>query len=90
MREIDREGAGIVVVISKPMPGLLTRAITARARGESSDFEELRDYGIGAQILTDLGVQDMVLLTNSHHTMVGLAGYGLNVVGERAIDPGAA
>jgi len=45
----------------------------------------LRDYGVGAQILAELGVQDMILLTNTHHTLVGLEGYGLSIVGERAI-----
>jgi 3,4-dihydroxy 2-butanone 4-phosphate synthase/GTP cyclohydrolase II len=49
------------------------------------DPEELRDYGVGAQILTELGVQDMILLTNSHHTLVALDGYGLSIVGERPI-----
>jgi 3,4-dihydroxy 2-butanone 4-phosphate synthase/GTP cyclohydrolase II len=48
-------------------------------------MEELRDYGIGAQILTELGVHDMELLTNSHHSLVGLDGYGLSIVGERPI-----
>ena len=46
---------------------------------------ELRDYGIGAQILVDLGVSDMILLSNSHHSPVGLEGYGLRVVSEQAI-----
>ena len=46
----------------------------------------LREYGIGAQILVDLGVKNMVLLTNSRrHQMIGLEGYGLNVVAERPI-----
>ncbi len=49
-------------------------------------MDELRDYGVGAQILTELGVQDMILLTNTHHTLVGLDGYGLSIVGERPID----
>ena len=40
---------------------------------------------LGAQILAELGVQDMVLLTNTHHTLVGLDGYGLSIVGERPI-----
>ena len=48
-------------------------------------MEELRDYGAGASILTELGVRDMVLLTNTHHTLVGLEGYGLRIVGERPI-----
>jgi 3,4-dihydroxy 2-butanone 4-phosphate synthase/GTP cyclohydrolase II len=46
---------------------------------------ELRDYGIGAQILLDLGVKDMILLTNRRRTIVGLEGYGLNLVQQRAI-----
>ena len=57
-----------------------------RAKGEGQPFQ-LRDYGIGAQILSDLGVSDMVLLTNSHRNIVGIHGYGLNVVGEQAIPP---
>jgi 3,4-dihydroxy 2-butanone 4-phosphate synthase/GTP cyclohydrolase II len=46
----------------------------------------LRDYGIGAQILNDLGVHDMILLSNTDRQIIGLEGYGLNVVGRRSID----
>ncbi len=53
--------------------------------GTKPEGGELRVYGIGAQILADLGVHDMVLLTNSHRTVVGLEGYGIHVVGERPI-----
>src|SRR5579872_2262845 len=49
---------------------------------------ELRDYGVGAQILVDLGVREMILLTTTHRTIVGLEGYGLTVVEERLIGPG--
>jgi len=45
----------------------------------------LRDYGIGAQILLDLGVKNMILLTNRRRTIVGLEGYGLNIMEQRAI-----
>jgi len=84
MELIGAEGAGVVVLITSPMPGVFTRALQRKAGG--SDMDELRDYGVGAQILTELGVQDMVLLTNTHHTLVGLDGYGLSIVGERPID----
>ena len=47
---------------------------------------DLRAYGIGAQILADLGIHDMVLLTNTSHTLIALEGYGLSIVGERPID----
>ena len=56
---------------------------------ESPDFAPpaLRDYGVGAQILVDLGVRDMILLTNRTRAIVGIEGYGLNIVDRRPIPP---
>ncbi len=88
MEAIADEGAGVIVVINRPMNGMVSRFIQLRAEGKSAgapEVEELRDYGGGAQILTELGVHDMILLTNTHHTLVGLEGYGLSIVGERPI-----
>jgi 3,4-dihydroxy 2-butanone 4-phosphate synthase / GTP cyclohydrolase II len=48
---------------------------------------DLRDYGVGAQILVDLGVKDMVLLSNARRNIVGLEGYGLRIVETRSIPP---
>ncbi|RYE53799.1 MAG: 3,4-dihydroxy-2-butanone-4-phosphate synthase, partial [Hyphomicrobiales bacterium] len=42
-------------------------------------------YGVGAQILAELGIHDMILLTNSQRTPVALDGYGLNIVEKRAL-----
>ncbi|MGF1549952.1 MAG: 3,4-dihydroxy-2-butanone-4-phosphate synthase [Sphingomonadaceae bacterium] len=86
MRIIGEEGSGVIVVINRPMPASISRALDMRAgKARTQDAEELRDYGVGAQILAALGVHDMELLTNSHHTPVALAGYGLKIVGERPI-----
>ena len=88
MEAIAEEGAGVIVVINKPMKGIVSRFMQLRAEGKQAgapEIEELRDYGGGAQILTEIGVQDMILLTNTHHTLVGLEGYGLSIVGERPI-----
>lgn len=88
MEVIGEAGSGVIVVINKPMKGIVSRFMQLRAEGKSAgapEIEELRDYGIGAQILAELGVHDMVLLTNTHHTLVGLEGYGLSIVGEQAI-----
>jgi 3,4-dihydroxy 2-butanone 4-phosphate synthase/GTP cyclohydrolase II len=85
MAEIAREGAGVIVMITQQMPNMLTRFVRGKS-GESparSDLEELRDYGVGAQILSALGVHDMVLLTNSPRTLVALQGFALDVVGHR-------
>ena len=85
MTAIGEEGAGVVVVINRPRPDQFTVALKAKAGVLDADMEELRDYGVGAMILTELGVEEMVLLTNTHHTLVGLDGYGLSIVGERKI-----
>jgi len=79
---IGEEGAGIVVIIRDARPDAISTQMKAKDAGQSF---ELRDYGIGAQILTDLGVTDMILLTNAHRTIIGITGYGLTVVGERPI-----
>ena len=84
MDVIGEEGAGVIVIIRDGSPDAISSQMKARDQGEPLD---LRDYGIGAQILVDLGVTDMILMTNKHRNIVGLTGYGLNVVGERAIPP---
>ncbi|TCP35625.1 3,4-dihydroxy-2-butanone-4-phosphate synthase [Sphingomonas sp. BK235] len=87
MELIGTAGAGVIVVINRQRADAFTTAVRMKA-GEAVtvDMEELRDYGVGAMILAELGVHDMVLLTNTHHTLVGLDGYGLSIVGEREID----
>ena len=88
MEAIAAAGSGVLVLINKPLQSPVTRFMQLRAEGRGAgdpQVEELRDYGGGAQILTELGVHDMILLTNTHHTLVGLEGYGLSVVGERPI-----
>ncbi len=88
MEAIAEAGSGVVVVINRRTPDMVSRFMQLRAEGKGAgapEVEELRDYGGGAQILTELGVHDMILLTNTHHTLVGLDGYGLSIVGERPI-----
>ncbi len=87
MDVIGEAGAGVVVIIRDSSPTAISSQM--RAKGEGQPIE-LRDYGVGAQILYDLGVRDMVLLSNRHRNIVGIQGYGLNVVGERAIPPRSA
>ncbi len=85
MRMIAAEGRGIVVLLRETHDTALSDRVRALASSPRPQ-QQLRDYGIGAQILVDLGVRDMVLLTNRHRTIVGLEGYGLNVVEERRIE----
>jgi len=85
MRLIAHEGRGVVVLIRDTRPTAVSERVATMA-GNARPQPFLRDYGIGAQILLDLGVRDMVLLSNTRRTVVGLEGYGLNIVEQRSID----
>lgn len=88
MAEIGREGRGVVVLIREPLPTSLSDAVQKRinvAPPKNGRPAELRDYGVGAQILLDLGVRRMILLTNRKKIVIGLDGYGLTIDGQRPI-----
>lgn len=85
MKTIGSLGRGVVVVFSAMSPDILSRAVDKRENKSEEGSGALRDYGIGAQILTDLGIKDMILLSNTEHTIIGLEGYGLRVVEQRPI-----
>jgi 3,4-dihydroxy 2-butanone 4-phosphate synthase/GTP cyclohydrolase II len=85
MRIIAEEGAGVIVLLARRTPGKVSLALDMLRNGREDDMPELRDYGVGAQILAELGIHDMILLTNSHRTLVGLDGYGLSIAEERAL-----
>ncbi len=99
MRAIGEAGRGAVVMLREPRATSLSDRVRARlgdagakplaadaGRAKPAGAGELRDYGIGAQILLDLGVRDMILISNSRRSIVGLEGYGLNIVGHKSID----
>jgi 3,4-dihydroxy 2-butanone 4-phosphate synthase/GTP cyclohydrolase II len=86
MRTIEAEGRGVMVVLHDWRAGGLMELFSGRHNQHARQERTLRDYGIGAQILADLGVHDMVLLSNTERTIVALEGYGLNIVGRRGID----
>ena len=84
MRMIDAEGSGVVVILREPKPHALSDGLNLHA-GKALPPQALRDYGIGAQILLDLGVKDMTLITNAPKMIVGLEGYGLHIAAHRPI-----
>ena len=91
MQMIAAEGRGAVVLIRDTRPTAVSERVRLMATSPRPQ-RFLRDYGIGAQILVDLGVRDMILLSNTRRTVVGLEGYGLNIVDQRPIEaemPGA-
>jgi len=85
MRMIEEEGSGVVVALHAAAAGSLSRSIDIRAGKPAETGDAVRSYGTGAQILAALGIHDMILLSNTRHSPVGLSGYGLAIVEERPI-----
>ncbi len=92
MEMVDKEGKGVIVYMHQEGRGIgLANKIkaynlqdhgrdTVEANIELGFKEDLRDYGIGAQILVDLGVRKMRLMTNNPKKIIGVEGYGVKVV----------
>ena len=99
MQMIGDEGRGVVVLIREPHRSSFSDRIRARIAAKEGNGKgkppsvsgakpgELRDYGVGAQILLDLGVKEMILLSNTQHTIIGLEGYNLTIAEQRPIKP---
>jgi len=87
MRVIAEAERGVVVLLREMRPTKLSEQVRLLT-GTPRPTAQLRDYGIGAQILLDLGIKDMILLSNTQRTLIGLEGYGLNIVERRPIDGG--
>ncbi|MGZ3404762.1 MAG: 3,4-dihydroxy-2-butanone-4-phosphate synthase [Phenylobacterium sp.] len=79
----DYDGAAVAVFIRDSNPHWLSERYGQPQADHSGAI--LRDYGIGAQILLDLGVRDMLLLTSSQTVLPGSAGYGLRILGRVAL-----
>jgi len=88
MQAIAAEGRGAVVLLRDWRPDGLSQQIRA-LRNRSVAAPELRDYGIGAQILADLGLREIIRLSDNPRPVVGLEGYGLSVIETRPIPKGS-
>lgn len=99
MEIIDKEGSGVLLYLRQEGRGIgLVNKLkayelqqkygfdTVEANLELGFKDDLRDYGIGAQMLVNLGVKKMRLLTNNPKKMVGLEGYGLSIVEQLCIE----
>lgn len=78
------DGPAVAVFVQDPDPESIAHRV-AGGRRAYHETHAIRDYGVGAQILLDLGVREMVLLTSSNDKLTALEGFGLSVVGRQPI-----
>jgi 3,4-dihydroxy 2-butanone 4-phosphate synthase / GTP cyclohydrolase II len=85
MRIIGEAGKGVVVLLRQTRQTFVTDVLQQRMQ-DDVDRRRVKEFGVGAQILLDLGVKDMILLTDTpEKKVVALDGYGLNIVGTHPI-----
>jgi len=85
LRLIGEEERGVLVLIRETRPTFVSDAVLGRVK-DDLERRRLKEYGVGAQILLDIGVKNMILLTNTpEKKVVALEGYDLNIVGTREI-----
>lgn len=85
LRQIAQSPSGVLVLLREPKRSAVSDRLRSRL-SEQAEGPILRDYGIGAQILLDLGVKSMHLVTNAPKSIIGLEGYGLEVLGYTPIE----
>ncbi len=81
----DHAGPGVTVFLRDPELHGLAERLSGVARPAAAD-RALRNYGVGAQILLDLGVRDMIVMSSTRPNPAALEGYGLRIVGWRDMD----
>ncbi|MBV8976408.1 MAG: 3,4-dihydroxy-2-butanone-4-phosphate synthase [Alphaproteobacteria bacterium] len=85
MRIVAKEGRGVVVLLRQTRPTFVSDVVLRRTQ-DDIDRRRVKEYGVGAQILLDLGVKEMILLTDTpEKKIVALDGYGLEIVGTHPI-----
>jgi len=81
MAAIAKAGCGVIVVLRESIASSLSSMVSQKLNmtSDTSGNRDLRDYGVGAQILTDLGIRKMILLSDTRPNVVSLEGYDLEI-----------
>ena len=81
MKTIAKKGNGIIILIRDISPESLSNKISKLLKTKPKINKNIREYGVGAQILLDLGVKNMTILSNKKSNAIGLDGFGLTIKG---------
>ena len=79
MNKIAENKNGIIILIRDLSPVSLSNKITKTIAVGSTKLNNIREYGVGAQILSDLGVKKMTILSNKKASAIALDGFGLTI-----------
>src|SRR5436853_2369317 len=92
LQRFKEEGRGVIVFLRDGAAGVPTHAIpqSGSIGSDVARSQQWREVGLGAQILKDLGINSIRLLTNKKLTYVGLAGFGIEITSTELIDDRAA
>jgi 3,4-dihydroxy 2-butanone 4-phosphate synthase/GTP cyclohydrolase II len=82
MAAIAKAGCGVIVVLRESTVSSLSSMVSQKLNmtSDMGGNRDLRDYGVGAQILTDLGIRKMILLSDTRPNVVSLEGYDLEII----------
>ena len=80
---IEKNGSGAIVIINNDIAPNILKAFDQRQK--QNNKLELREYGVGAQILKDIGIEKIILLTNSNKKIIALDGFGIKIIKQQKI-----
>ena len=82
LRIVEEKGKGVIVILRNPKKELVKYENSTKINKKNYI---LKEYGIGAQILLDIGVKNIILLTNTDKSIIGIDGFGLTIKGSKKI-----
>jgi 3,4-dihydroxy 2-butanone 4-phosphate synthase/GTP cyclohydrolase II len=87
LQRLKQEGRGVIVILRDGTAGVPMNSIPSlETSSEAARTRQWREVGLGAQILTDLGIKSIRLLSGARFTYVGLAGFGIEITETEASD----
>jgi 3,4-dihydroxy 2-butanone 4-phosphate synthase/GTP cyclohydrolase II len=86
MVELGKEECGVMVFLRENRKTYITDEIAKKDQKAKNKSPNIKNYGIGAQILLDLGVKEFTLLSDSEQNVIGIEGYGLKITGHQRFD----